>query len=422
MSVKLTDTQLVMLSAGGQREDLCLTAPDKMKGAILTKVSEKLVRLGLVREVRAKAGTPVWRRDDVGQSYALKLTATGLKAIAVDDRSDEAIAPREALQPRPNPDTRSASGPGAIGELARTPMPRAGSKLATVIDLLQRSEGATLTNLIEATGWLSHTTRAALTGLRKRGYAVVRKRVDAGDSVYRIADPATDRENRVVVEPKAARNRGRQPKPKASRNGLIGVARKPATSEQGTKQPAETAPEASHPLDASMFSIVAGLEGQDFNGLRRQWRAHLGGEPPTHLPRWLLVRVLAYRLQVDAFGGLDRPLQRTLRSVREGGSAVPFDRRAPQTRDGVGLRAGALLVREWNGNLERVMILEEGFAWNGQTFRSLSQIAKAMTVPPEPDGLVADVDPALGREILDIALPRPRLRDRQRARDSRACR
>ena len=59
---------------------------------------------------------------------------------------------------------------------------------------------------------------------------------------------------------------------------------------------------------------------------------------------------------------------------------MPFDRRAPQTRDGVGLTAGALLAREWNGKLERVRIPEEGFAWNGQTFGSLSQIAKAMTL------------------------------------------
>ena len=64
---------------------------------------------------------------------------------------------------------------------------------------------------------------------------------------------------------------------------------------------------------------------------------------------------------------------------KEQDAAVPFDRRAPQTRDGVGLKAGALLVREWKGKLERVMILEDGFAWNGQTFGSLSQIAKAMT-------------------------------------------
>ena len=50
-----------------------------------------------------------------------------------------------------------------------------------------------------------------------------------------------------------------------------------------------------------------------------------------------------------------------------------------KTRQGVALKAGALLVREWKGRLERVMILEEGFAWNGQTFGNLSQIAKAMT-------------------------------------------
>ena len=69
MSVKLTDTQLVMLSAAARREDLCLATPNKMKGAILTKVSEKLLKLGLVREVRAKAGMPIWRRADGGKSY-----------------------------------------------------------------------------------------------------------------------------------------------------------------------------------------------------------------------------------------------------------------------------------------------------------------------------------------------------------------
>ncbi len=103
------------------------------------------------------------------------------------------------------------------------------------------------------------------------------------------------------------------------------------------------------------------------------------GDAPAHLPRWLLMRVLAYRLQSDAFGGLDRSIRRILRSGKEDGVGAPFDRRAPQTREGVGLKAGALLVREWKGQLERVMILEEGFAWKGQTFGSLSQIAKAMT-------------------------------------------
>jgi Protein of unknown function (DUF2924) len=157
------------------------------------------------------------------------------------------------------------------------------------------------------------------------------------------------------------------------------VARRSATAGRATKQLAKAAPEASLPLEASAHSIVAGLEGHDLNGLRRHWRAHLGGEPPAHQPRWLLMRVLAYRLQADAFGGLDKSIERMLRCDKDRDAAAPFDRRAPQTRDGVGLKAGALLVREWNGKLEPVMILEEGFAWNGQTFASLSRIAKAMT-------------------------------------------
>ena len=88
---------------------------------------------------------------------------------------------------------------------------------------------------------------------------------------------------------------------------------------------------------------------------------------------------MSYRLQSGAFGDLDKLIRRNLRSEMRDGVGVPFDRRAPQTRQGVALKAGALLVREWKGRLERVIILEEGFAWNGQTFGSLSQIAKAMT-------------------------------------------
>jgi hypothetical protein len=150
-------------------------------------------------------------------------------------------------------------------------------------------------------------------------------------------------------------------------------------SGQAAKRPMAATPGASLPLDASLLSIVTNLEGLDLDGLRRQWRAQLGGEPPTHLPRWLLMRGLAYRFQSDAFGGLDKSIRRILRSWKDDGVGAPFDRRAPQTRDGVSLKVGALLVREWKGKLERVMILEEGFAWNGQTFGSLSQIAKAMT-------------------------------------------
>src|SRR4029077_19255644 len=76
------------------------------------------------------------------------------------------------------------------------------------------------------------------------------------------------------------------------------------------------------------------------------------------ISRWLLMKVLAYRLQSDAFGDFDKSIRKILRSGKDDGVGDLFDRRAPQTREGVGLKAGALLVREWQGQLERVMILE----------------------------------------------------------------
>ena len=90
------------------------------------------------------------------------------------------------------------------------------SKLAHVIDLLQRSDGATILRLMQATGWLPHTTRAALTGLRKRGYAVVRERVERGDSIYRIAGSATNSGDRAVVEPETSSADDVALEPKAS--------------------------------------------------------------------------------------------------------------------------------------------------------------------------------------------------------------
>ena len=87
-------------------------------------------------------------------------------------------------------------------------------------------------------------------------------------------------------------------------------------SGQAAKGPVAATPGASLPLDASVLSILADIEGLDLNGLGRQWRGHLGGEAPTHLPRWLLMRVLAYRLQSDAFGNLDNSIRRILLGKR----------------------------------------------------------------------------------------------------------
>ena len=81
-------------------------------------------------------------------------------------------------------------------------------------------------------------------------------------------------------------------------------------------------------------------------------------------------------------GDLDKATLRMLRQAKgDGDESIhrPFASREAATKDGVNLKAGALLVREWNGALQRVTVLERGFAWNGKTYGSLSQIAKAMT-------------------------------------------
>jgi hypothetical protein len=207
MNVKLTDAQLV--SGAGQRKDRCLSAPATIKGAALNKVSAKLAKLGLAREIEAKPGAPIWRRDEAGQGYALKLTAAGLKAIAVDEGSQDATEHGEASQQQA--ENRASSDEG--GHPARVAVPRDGSKLALVIGLLRRADGATIVDLTQATGWLPHTTRAALTGLRKRGYAVIRERIGAGDSVYRMLDAPAYRGDCTVRQRGAMDGRG--PKRKA---------------------------------------------------------------------------------------------------------------------------------------------------------------------------------------------------------------
>ena len=133
-----------------------------------------------------------------------KLTAAGLKAIAVDEGSQDAIEHSEA----PRPQAKNGASPDEGGHPARAAAPRDGSKLALVIELLRRAGGATIPNLTEATGWLPHTTRAALTGLRKRGYAVIRERIGAGDSIYRILDAPSYMEDRTVLRRDAMDGRG----------------------------------------------------------------------------------------------------------------------------------------------------------------------------------------------------------------------
>ena len=182
---KLTDTQLMLLSKATQQDGL-VVIPPKLKGAAATKVVKPLLAHGLVNEVPSKPDMPAWRRDETeGQSYALVITRAGRKAINVEDEGEQPNEPSE----KPARKSRRAAKPAgrkgskrAAGDAA----PRAGSKLALVIDMLGARGGATIDALVKATGWLPHTTRAALTGLRKRGYRIEKERGDDDATRYRV--------------------------------------------------------------------------------------------------------------------------------------------------------------------------------------------------------------------------------------------
>ena len=129
-------------------------------------------------------------------------------------------------------------------------------------------------------------------------------------------------------------------------------------------------------------ALIAQLPDFDQKQLCLHWRNHLSGTVPAHLPRWLLIRVLASRLQAAVHGDLDAATWRKIRGSppETAGASLPhFARRAAATREGTPLRPGALIVREWKGELQRVTILNKGFSWNGATYGSLSQVAKAIT-------------------------------------------
>jgi hypothetical protein len=189
MSTKLTDNQHALLKEASRREDRCLVLPPNLKGSAAQKVAAKLIAEALAKEIKAKAGAPIWRRDGEGdQAYSLKLSAAGAKAIAATEKSGGKTAP-EAPAQEALPDAKESSEISHPTEDKGKAMPREGSKLASVIALLRRSEGATIDALTRATGWLPHTTRAAITGVRKRGYSVTLDRGVEGASVYRLLDP-----------------------------------------------------------------------------------------------------------------------------------------------------------------------------------------------------------------------------------------
>ena len=120
---------------------------------------------------------------------------------------------------------------------------------------------------------------------------------------------------------------------------------------------------------------IASLRDLDINDLRARWQTQVGRPPPPHLSRHLLFRILAYRLQAEAFGELNGECQRRL--DRFASEKATNKRQAD--RSALTAPKGTILGREWKNRMHRVAVLRDGFAWNGKTYSSLSKVAFAIT-------------------------------------------
>jgi hypothetical protein len=115
---------------------------------------------------------------------------------------------------------------------------------------------------------------------------------------------------------------------------------------------------------------IAALEALDRSALLQRWRSAFGRDAPPRLSRTLIEKAIAYDMQVRAFGGLSARTIRALKSAAKP-AAAPASNRPPSR--------GARLVREWNGILHEVEVLDDGYLWREQRHRSLSAIALAIT-------------------------------------------
>jgi Protein of unknown function (DUF2924) len=119
---------------------------------------------------------------------------------------------------------------------------------------------------------------------------------------------------------------------------------------------------------AAIEAEIAHLRSLALDALRRRWRVVFGRTPPVALSKDLLGRMIAWRMQEQVFGGLDRESLRFLDGLaRHGGS--------PRRR----LKPGTVLVRDYEGQRHTVTVAPDGFNWQGTTYASLSAIARAIT-------------------------------------------
>lgn len=188
---KLTDTQSIILSRAATRPDnLAMPLPDGLVGAAAKMAVAKMIERGWLEEVEAnlRRGEPLWRETGDGHGTTLIATEAGLAAIGIEPvvattMTNLRKAKLEVVSaPQDSPETPADPA---------TPKPisiRTGTKQATIIALLQRPEGASINEIVEATGWAQHSARGMISGglKKKLGFDVATTSDEQRGRIYHI--------------------------------------------------------------------------------------------------------------------------------------------------------------------------------------------------------------------------------------------
>ena len=220
--MKLSDTQLTILSAASQREDRAIVLPERVTGGAADKVVNALAGKGLIEAVTPEPGMPVWRKSEDGRNVALRITDTGLEAIGIapelaQSPASDAAATDNAVPEQPAPEKRNkmaerrrgkatadtpktsrasrkprptaSAGDSGTAEASAAQQPRTGTKLERFVELLRRPEGVSIKEASDELAWMQHSVRGAVAGALKKKYAltITTEKVEGRGTVYRIS-------------------------------------------------------------------------------------------------------------------------------------------------------------------------------------------------------------------------------------------
>ena len=178
---KLTETQTLILTRASARPgNLALPLPEGLHGAAANMAIGRMIKLGLIEEVGAnlRCKEPLWRGTSDGHGTTLIATEAGLAAVGIDPVVSRAVASARKARAKPVPEAEGVpSIPGRVG-----------TKKAAIIALLQRPEGASVAEIVAATGWLAHSVRGMISGALKKklGLPILSEKVEGRGTVHRI--------------------------------------------------------------------------------------------------------------------------------------------------------------------------------------------------------------------------------------------